>query len=76
MIKTYVNPLISFLSIAFGLIAVISIIMGGIQYSASQGDPQKAAQAKSRISNTFIAIFAYLFLYVILQFLIPGGLFH
>jgi hypothetical protein len=76
LIETYVNPFINLLSIAFGLIAVISIILGGIQYSASQGDPQKASQAKSRISNTMIAIFAYLFLYAFLQFLIPGGLFH
>jgi hypothetical protein len=76
LIASYVNPVIDLLSIAFGLIAVISIIMGGIQYSASQGDPQKAAAAKSRISNTIIAIFAYLFLYAFLQFLIPGGAFH
>jgi hypothetical protein len=76
LIETYVNPLVNLLSVAFGLIAVISLIMGGIQYSASQGDPQKSAQAKSRITNTLIAIFAYLFLYAFLQFLIPGGLFH
>ena len=76
LIATYVNPLINLLSVAFGLIAVISLILGGIQYSASQGDPQKASQAKDRISNTMIAIIAYLFLYALLQFLIPGGLFH
>ena len=76
LIDTYVNPLVNLLSVAFGLIAVISIIMGGIQYSASEGDPQKSAQAKSRITNTLVAIFAYLFLYIFLQFLIPGGLFH
>jgi hypothetical protein len=76
LVKTYLNPLINLLSVAFGLIAVISVIMGGIQYSASQGDPQKSAQARSRITNTVVAIFAYLFLYIFLQFLIPGGLFH
>lgn len=76
LVNNYVNPFINFLSIAFGLIAVISIILGGIQYSTSQGDPQKSAQAKSRISNTLLAIFAYLFLYAFLQFLIPGGLFN
>lgn len=76
LIKTYVNPLINLLSAMFGLIAVASIIMGGIQYAASEGDPQKAAQAKSRIYNTLIAIFAYLFLYAFLQFLVPGGFLH
>jgi hypothetical protein len=75
-VAKYVNPAINLFSLSFGLIAVISLILGGIQYSASEGDPQKAAAAKSRISNTIIAIFAYLFFYVFLQFLIPGGAFH
>ena len=76
LIDKYVNPFIDFLSIAFGLIAVISLILGGVQYSTSEGDPQKSSQAKSRISNTILAIFAYMILYAFLQFIIPGGLFH
>jgi hypothetical protein len=76
LIGKYVNPLINVLSVIFGLIAVISIILGGIQYSTSEGDPQKASQAKNRIAGTIMAIFAYALLYGFLQFLIPGGLFH
>lgn len=75
LIKKYVNPLINLLSLSFGLIAVISIIMGGIQYSASGGDPQKVTQAKQRISKTIFAIVAYFFLYAFLQFIVPGGIF-
>ena len=75
-VAKYINPAINLFSLSFGLIAVISIILGGIQYSASEGDPQKASAAKNRISNTIIAIFAYLFLYAFLQFLIPGGAFQ
>ncbi len=75
-VAKYVNPAINLLSASFGLIAVISLILGGIQYSSSEGDPQKSASAKSRISNTIIAIFAYLFFYAFVQFLIPGGAFH
>ncbi len=75
-IGKYINPAINLFSLVFGLVAVISLILGGIQYSASQGDPQKAASAKGRLQNTIIAIFAYLFLYAFLQFLIPGGAFH
>lgn len=73
LVATYVNPLINLLSVVFGLIAVVSIILGGIQYSSSEGDPQKAAKAKDRISNTIFAIFAYALLYGFLQFLVPGG---
>src|SRR5688572_18961658 len=48
-IKKYVNPFIQLLSVSFGLIAVISLIMGGIQYAGSTGDPQKVTLAKQRI---------------------------
>lgn len=75
-IAKYINPAIDLFSLSFGLIAVISLIVGGIQYSSSQGDPQKTGAAKNRISNTVLAIFAYMFLFVFLQFLIPGGAFH
>jgi len=75
LIAKYVNPSINVLSACFGLIAVISLILGGIQFSMSEGDPQKAAAAKSRITNTIIAIVAYSLLYGFLQFLVPGGFF-
>jgi hypothetical protein len=74
-VKQYVNPGIKLFSIAFGLVATISIIIGGINYSTSGGDPQKASKARARITNTVIALVAYMFLYALLQFLIPGGAF-
>lgn len=74
-IKKYVNPAIKLFSILFGLIAVISLILGGINYSTSEGDPQKVSRAKNRILNTIIAVIAYMFMYAFLQFLIPGGAF-
>ncbi len=76
LISTYVNPAIDVLSICFGLIAIISIIIGGINYTTSEGDPQKSSRAKSRIVNTILAILIYLFLFAFLQFLIPGGAFN
>jgi len=63
------------LSGIFGLLAVASLVMAGIQYSASGGDPQKIMQAKKRISTTVVAIVGFFFLYAFLQFLIPGGIF-
>jgi hypothetical protein len=71
----YINPAINMLSGAFGIIVVISLILGGIQYTTSAGDPQKVAQAKKRIINTVVALVAFFFLFGFLQFLIPGGLF-
>ncbi len=76
LISNYVNPSITLLSILFGLIAAASLISGGIQYTASEGDPQKASKAKSRMVNTVFAILAYAVLYGFLQFLVPGGVFN
>jgi hypothetical protein len=76
LIQKYINPAIDLLSAVFGTIAVISIIIGGIQYTSSGGDPQKVAESKKRLTNTIISLVAFLFLYAFLQFLIPGGLFN
>ncbi len=76
LIAKYVNPTINVLSGLVGLIAAASIIFAGIQYSSSDGDPQKAAKAKSRITNTLLALIMYLFLFAFFQFLIPGGVFN
>jgi hypothetical protein len=76
LIQEYVVPTINLLGATFGLIAVISLILGGINYTTSEGDPQKVSRAKIRIRNTIFAIVAFLFLYAFLNFLIPGGAIH
>lgn len=76
LVKKYITPTITVLAAIFGTVAAISIILGGINFTTSEGDPQKAARAKSRITNTIIATVAFLFLYAFLQFLIPGGIFN
>jgi hypothetical protein len=71
LVKDYLNPLIVLLSVIFGILVVVGVILGGIQYSTSAGDPQKAAAAKGRIMKVLIALVAYLFLYAFLKFIIP-----
>lgn len=73
LIATYLQPVIDLLSGLVGIIIVASLIMGGIEYSTSEGDPQKSAKAKHRITNTIFALFAFFFLYAFLQFLVPNG---
>jgi hypothetical protein len=75
LIKEYVVPTINLLSVAFGLIAVISLLLGAINYITSEGDPQKVSRAKMRIRNTIFSVVAFMFLYSFLNFLIPGGIF-
>lgn len=74
LINKYVNPFIRLLGALIGIVVVISLVVGGIQYSASSGDPGKISAAKSRISNSLIALLAYFFLFFFLQWLIPGGI--
>lgn len=69
----YINPLIKFLSYAVGIIVVISIVIGGIQFSASGDNPQAAAAAKKRIVGALIAAVTYVFLIAILNFVLPGS---
>jgi hypothetical protein len=70
----YVNPFINLLSAMVGLVVVIGIIIGAIQFSASAGDPQQAAKGKNHIRNALIGLVAYLFFYATVQFMVPGGL--
>jgi hypothetical protein len=74
LVQGYINPFINFLAALVGVAVVISIVIGGIQYSSSGGDPAKAAAAKNRIRNAIVALVAFFFLYALLNFLIPGGL--
>lgn len=74
VVAKYINPVVKLLSVAAGIAVVIGIIMGGIQYSASAGDPQKAAQAKGKITKALFGLVGFLFLYSALQFFSPGGI--
>jgi hypothetical protein len=65
--------IIRFLSDGVGLVVIGSIIYGGIQYSASRGDPQAAAAAIGRIRSSLIALLIFVFAYAILNYIIPGS---
>lgn len=70
----YLNPSIRVLSALAGVAVIIGIIIGGIQYSSSGGDPQKSAAGKGKVMKSLYALFIFLFLFGILQFLSPGGI--
>lgn len=72
-IVKYVLDGINILSGLVGVAVVTMIAIGGIQYSTARDNPQATAAAKARIINAILALVAYLFLWAILQYLIPGG---
>ena len=67
--------LIRFLSVGVGIVVVASVVFAGIMYTTSEGNPEKTAQAKSRIQTSIMALILYLFIFAIVQYLVPGGLF-
>ncbi len=73
LIGKYLNPAINLLSAIVGIVVVVAIMVGGIQYSSAGGDPQKVAAGRSRIAKALIGLIAYLLFYAFLQFIIPGG---
>lgn len=75
------NPIIKDLNIIInvvaGLVGVVVIglvIVGGIQYSLAGGKQEAVSAARKRVANAIVAFFFFLFIYGILQWLIPGGL--
>lgn len=76
------NPIIDmafaifrFLSAGVGLVVIGSIIVAGIQYSTSRGNPQATQAAIKRITNALIGLMIYIFMFSIANFLVPGGMF-
>jgi hypothetical protein len=66
--------IIRFLSAGVGLVIVGSMIVAGIQYIGSRGDPNATAQAINRIRSNVIALLLYIFGFAILNYIIPGQL--
>jgi Type IV secretion system pilin len=75
LINKYAIPFINLLTAMVGIVVLLSLIVGAIQYSSSADDPSKVAAAKGRIANAIIALFGLLFFYAFLQYLVPGGVF-
>lgn len=75
IIARYANPLITGLSAIVGVVVVIMIVVGGIQYASSRDNPQAVSAAKRRITNAILGLLAYSLLYFFLEWIIPGGFF-
>ena len=58
-----------------GILAVGGIVYGAILYTTSSQSADQTKQAKDVIRNVIIGIIAYATMYLLLNFLIPGGIF-
>ena len=76
VIEDFAYAIIRFLSYGVGLVLAASLIYAGIMYSTSSGNPENTQAAKKRILNTMIGLIFYIFIFAIIQYLVPGGLFN
>ncbi|MEO8105473.1 MAG: hypothetical protein ABI602_04020 [Candidatus Saccharibacteria bacterium] len=74
LIDRYLNPFIKLLSVLVGLAVTFGIIYGGIEYTMSAGDPQKAQKGRKHIQDAVLALVSYALIFALLNFLIPGGI--
>ena len=58
-----------------GIVAVGATVYAGILYSSARDSQQQVQQAKDMLKNIAIGILAYLGMFMILNWLIPGGVF-
>ena len=73
-IYDFIFAMIRFLTFGVGVVITIAIIMSGIQYTTSEGNPEKTMAAKNHIQNAIIGLMMYIFAFALLNYLIPGGL--
>lgn len=64
--------IIRFLSLGVGLVIVFSLVVSGLQYIGSQGNPDNTNKSISRIRNSIIALILYIFASAILNYVVPG----
>lgn len=67
--------IVNFLAVGVGIAVVGGIIWGGIMHAASNGDPGKTKHAITIIVNSVVGLLLFMFMYAIINFLVPGGLF-
>ncbi|MBR5389234.1 hypothetical protein IK146_01600 [Candidatus Saccharibacteria bacterium] len=65
---------IEILTILIGAFAVISIIIVGVSYITSAGNPALQTKAKRRFAEIIIGIMCYSVFFAFAEFLIPGGI--
>lgn len=72
-ITDLIFSLIRFLSLGVGLVIVASMVIAGLQYMSSRGEPQGTEHAIARIRSNVIALIMFIFAYAILNYIIPPG---
>lgn len=71
-IKCVILLIADILSVLVGIVGVIGIVYMGIQYLTAGGNEEKTRKAKRRLFEIVIGIVAYVLIYALLKWLLPG----
>lgn len=63
---------VNIMTIGIGILAAVGIAITGTQYLTAGGNEEKTKKAKRRLFEIVIGLIAYLLIYSILYFLLPG----
>jgi len=73
-IIVYLKAVLKLLSGLVGTVIMLMLVIAGIQYITSLGDPGRIKNAKTRITNALTGLVLFLMMYAILNFIVPGGI--
>lgn len=74
-IVAYLKLVLQFLSSGVGITVVLMLVIAGVQYIISVGDPANIKKAKDRVVNAVTALVLFVMGFALLSYIIPGGIF-
>lgn len=66
---------LNILTALVGIVAVGALGFAAFLYASASNDANQVSKSKEMIRNVVIGLVAYAFMYMLLQYLIPGGIF-
>ncbi len=66
------NLVVRIMTVGIGILAAIGVTVAGVQYLTAGGNEERTRKSKRRIFEIVIGIVAYVLVFAVLDWLIPG----
>lgn len=66
--------IVNFLAVGVGIAVVAGIVYGGFLYASADTNADQAKRGIGHVRNAVIGLVIFIFMYAIINYLIPGGL--
>ena len=71
-IKHILGLVVRIMTVGIGILATIGVVVSGIQYMTAGGNEERTRKSKRRIFEIVIGVLAYVLVFAVLDWLIPG----